>query len=136
MNPMRRPGAREQHTQKQAPQWAELMRRAFGYGLRACATGQDEPCSVILDPTAAREVLGHLGSPSQLLTAAPARASPQGHTRCKSIDGSAESNRAATSRYAHDLRDTPELAAAHDAVVAPSSAQIVAVSGRPVRSHP
>jgi putative transposase/transposase-like zinc-binding protein len=58
--------------------WAELMRRAFGYDLLSCPNcgGTMELLSVILEPTAIRKILSHLGLPSEPPAIKGARASP------------------------------------------------------------
>jgi hypothetical protein len=59
-------------------QWAELMRRTFGFDLLECARcgGRMKLLAVILDRATARKILIHLELPSEPPAAAPARASP------------------------------------------------------------
>ena len=59
-------------------QWAELMRRAFGYDMAACTHcgGRMRLRAIVLDQTATRKILLHLHLPSAPPTTSPARASP------------------------------------------------------------
>jgi hypothetical protein len=54
---------------RQRRQWAELMRRAFGYDLLSCPNcgAKMELLAVILERTAIRKVLSHLGLPTELI---------------------------------------------------------------------
>jgi hypothetical protein len=57
------------------------MRRAFGYDLLSCPNcgGKTELLAVILERTAIRKVLSHLGLPTEPPAVTRARASPEPH---------------------------------------------------------
>ena len=59
-------------------QWADLMRRAFGYDLLACPNcgGKMQLLACVMEPGAIRKILNHLGLPPDPPVAAHARASP------------------------------------------------------------
>jgi hypothetical protein len=59
-------------------QWAELMRRAFGYDLLSCPDcgGKMALLACVLQSAAIRRILRHLRLPADLPALAPARASP------------------------------------------------------------
>jgi len=59
-------------------QWADLMRRAFGYDLLRCPNcgGTMRLLACILERTVIRKILTHLGLPSDPPALARARASP------------------------------------------------------------
>ena len=58
--------------------WAELMQRSFGFDVLACPRCGDrlELIALIEDPTVIRRILSHLGLPTEIPTARPARAPP------------------------------------------------------------
>jgi len=60
-------------------QWAELMRRSFGFDVLSCADcgGKMRLLAVILDRAAIRKILSHIGLPSEPATPAAARAPPE-----------------------------------------------------------
>lgn len=59
-------------------QWAELMRRAFGYDLLSCPScgGKMQLVACVMERNAIRKILIHLGLPSDPPAVAHARASP------------------------------------------------------------
>jgi hypothetical protein len=63
------------HTRRQ---WAELMRRAFGYHLLLCPDcgGRMALLACVIERSAVRKILGHLGLPTEPPAMANARASP------------------------------------------------------------
>ncbi|OFV98265.1 MAG: hypothetical protein A3H28_08045 [Acidobacteria bacterium RIFCSPLOWO2_02_FULL_61_28] len=58
--------------------WAELMQRSFGFDVRACPRCGDrlELIALIEDPTVIRRILSHLGLPTDVPAARPARPPP------------------------------------------------------------
>jgi hypothetical protein len=58
--------------------WAELMQRSFGFDVLACPRCGDrlELIALIEDPTVIRRILSHLGLPTEVPTARPARPPP------------------------------------------------------------
>ena len=58
--------------------WAELMQRSFGFDVLACPRCGDrlELIALIEEPTVIRRILRHLGLPTDLPTARPARPPP------------------------------------------------------------
>jgi len=58
--------------------WAELMQRSFGFDVLACPRCGDrlELIAVIEDPTVIRRILSHLGLPTEVPAARPARSPP------------------------------------------------------------
>jgi hypothetical protein len=77
-------GAVEEAAASNAPrslrrQWAELMRRSFGFDVLSCADcgGKMRLLAVILDLSVIRKVLSHIGLPSEPPTPAAARAPPE-----------------------------------------------------------
>jgi hypothetical protein len=66
--------------------WAELMQRSFGFDVLACPRCGDrlELIALIEDPTVIRHILRHLGVPTDVPTARPARPPPLPLGRSKS----------------------------------------------------
>jgi hypothetical protein len=58
--------------------WAELMQRSFGFDVLACPRCGDrlELIALIEDPSVIRRILNHLGLPTEVPTARPARPPP------------------------------------------------------------
>ena len=58
--------------------WAELMQRSFGFDVLACPRCGDrlELIALIEDPSVLRRILSHLGLPTEVPTARPARPPP------------------------------------------------------------
>ena len=57
--------------------WAELMQRSFGFDVLACPRGDRlELITLIEDPKVIRRILRHLGVPTEVPTARPARPPP------------------------------------------------------------
>jgi hypothetical protein len=65
-------------------QWADLMRRAFGYDLLTCPScgGRMRLLACVMEPRAIRKILGHLGLPPDPPATARARASPDAWEQC------------------------------------------------------
>ncbi len=60
------------------PVWAELMRRSFDFDVLTCPRcgGRLELIALIEDPTVIRRILSHLGLPTDVPAARPARPPP------------------------------------------------------------
>jgi hypothetical protein len=60
------------------PRWAELMQRTFGFDVLACPScgGRLRLVALIHDQRVIERILGHLGLPTQMPAARPARAPP------------------------------------------------------------
>ena len=58
--------------------WAELMQRSFGFDVLACPRcgGRLELIALIEDPAVIRRILSHLGLPTAVPAARPARPPP------------------------------------------------------------
>jgi hypothetical protein len=58
--------------------WAELMQRSFGFDVLACPRcgGRLELIALIEDPSVIRRILRHLGLPTEVPAARPARPPP------------------------------------------------------------
>ena len=58
--------------------WAELMQRSFGFDVFACARCGDrlELIALIEDPKVIGRILSHLGLPTEVPAARPARSPP------------------------------------------------------------
>jgi hypothetical protein len=58
--------------------WAQLMQRSFGFDVLACprCAGRLELIARIEDPTVIRHILSHLGVPTDVSAARPARPPP------------------------------------------------------------
>lgn len=80
---MTRPACEYGAPRSKRRQWAELMRRAFGYDLLACSRcgGKLRLLAIILDHATARKILLHLRLPNEPPALAPARAPPWADSR-------------------------------------------------------
>ena len=67
-------------------QWADLMRRSFGFDVLACdlCGGRLRLIALVQQGEVARRILTHLGMPAELPTARPARSPPASRGCCRS----------------------------------------------------